>query len=199
MLNDLARIATETEDVRLQRAAVVCTDLIVEKYGKKDISAVSSTAAKIVSPRCLGVVDNSVRVAALLCLATMMEVLGEAMIPIIPQAMQGALDHLKASLDEEVEDQRLHNACYAFMTSLLLYVPWMMPGTSLDRLLKVSYESANAEMGNTCNVTRIETLRLIAKILEPKDCFAALDRTWTNAMVEGPLVSKPISFRRRLL
>ena len=193
-LPQLTKIIEEKGDVPLDRAAVVCSDLIIEKFGKKDVLAVSTAASTITGSRCLGAADNSIRIAGLLCLATMAEVLGEALIPTLPQALPTAMDHLTASLDEDAEDKRLHNACYAFVTSLLLYIPWMVTGACLDRFLKVSYESANAEMGDECDRTRIETLRLVAKSLAPKDCFAALDRTWTNAMAEGPLVSSYKTF-----
>lgn len=168
---------------------MVCTDQIVERFGRKDVDAVSAAATIIGGSRCLATAEDSVVVAALLCLATMAEILGEAFIPIIPQSLPITMDHLAASLDEDAEDPRLHNACYAFVTSLLLYLPLVVTGTSLDQFLKVSYESANAEMGDECNNIRTEALKLVAKSLEPKDCFTALDRTWTSAMAEGPLVN----------
>lgn len=193
-LPQLTKIIDDSVDEPLRQSAVVCTDRIVELFGRKDVDAVSAAATIIGSSRCLASAEKSVAVAALLCLATMAEVLGEAFIPSIPQSLPTAMDHLAASLDEDAEDPRLHNACYAFVTSLLLYLPFVVTGTYLDRLLKVSYESANAEMGNECNSIRNEVLKLVAKSLEPKDCFAALDRTWTNAMAEGPLVSDPKTY-----
>ena len=198
LLPRLTKIIEENSEVRLQRAAVLCTDQIVEKFGKKDIDTVSSAATIISGPRCLGVADNSIRITALLCLATMVEAAGEAIIHITPQAMPLVMDHLAASQDEDAEDHRLHDASYAFVTSLLLYVPWIVAGPYLDQVLKISYESANAEMGEECDKTRMEALRLLAKTLEPKDCFAALDRTWTNAMAEGPLVSPSVILRKKI-
>ncbi len=185
----LTKIIEESDDEPLRRVAVVCTDQIVEIFGRKDVDAVFAAATTISSSRCLASAEKNVVVASLLCLATMAEVLGEAFIPSIPQSLPTIMDHLAASLDEDAEDPRLHNACYAFVTSLLLYLPLVVSGTYLDRFLKVSYESANAEMGDECNNIRTEALNLVAKSLMPKDCFAALDRTWTNAMAEGPLVS----------
>lgn len=158
-------------------------------FGRKDIDAVSAAATTIGSSGCLASAEKSVVIAALLCLATMAEVLGEGFIPTIPQSLPTTMDHLATSLDEDAEDPRLHNACYAFVTSVLLYLPLIVTGTYLDRLLKVSYESANAEMDDECNNIRTEALKLVARSLEPKDCIAALDRTWTSAMAEGPLVS----------
>lgn len=186
----LSTTIVETGDVALRPTAIVCIDLIVEKFGKKDFDAVSAAASTVSGRECLAAADGSTRIAALLCLATMAEVLGEALIPVIPQAIPLAMDGLTTSLDEEAEDHRLHNACYAFVTSLLLYIPWMITGSYVDRLLKVSFESANAELGEECSHTRFETLRLLAKTLEPKDCFVALDGTWKNAVAEGPLAVK---------
>lgn len=184
----LTSVIENSTDPVLKHTAIACIDPIAEKYGKKDIDAVASVAKVIAGDACLGADDSRLRVMALLCLASAIEVVGEAIIPVIPQALPKSIDHLKLSMREDEEDARLHNAVYSFMGALLLYVPWIITGTYLDQLLQSSYESANADMGEDCDQSRIEALRLIAKQADAKECFAALERTWTSAMTEGPQV-----------
>ena len=184
----ITAIIEGTTDVHLIRAAVLCTDQIIEKFGKKDVAAVAVAVSAIASSDCVAVVDEGVRITALLCLTTAIEALGEDFVPTVPKVFPLAMDYLTASLDEDSGDGKLHNACYALTTALLLYIPWIMEGAWLDRFLKASHESANADMGEQCDTVRIECLRLFAKSVKPIECISALNRTWTSAMVEGPEV-----------
>ena len=163
-------------------------DQVVEKFGKQDVPAVTAAATTISGPDCLEAKDSSTQISSLLCLATMVEVLREAFVPVVPRVLPTAIDHLKISIEEGVENPKLHNAVYTFMTGLLVYLPWILQGTHLDSLLKNSFESANAEMGGHCDQLRTETLQLAAKSIEVKECLMALERTWTAAMAEGPSV-----------
>ena len=185
-------IIESTTDVYLIRAAIACTDQIIEKFGKKDIAAVVVALPIIAGPNCLAVADEGVRVSALLCLVTAIEAIGDGFVPTVPQTFPLAMDHLVASLDE-ADGSRLHDASFAFTTALLLYVPWIMKGGFLDRFLKASHESANAEMGEQCDAVRNECLTLFAKSVEPIECISSLARTWKNAMIEGPRVRRPLS------
>ncbi len=185
-LPQLASLVEESSDLPLKHTAMACIDRILEKFGKKDTIMVTTILTTIAGPACLGVEDSKSRVMALLCLATMVEILRDAFIPIIPQALPQVTEFLAASIEADAEDRRLHNAAYSFTSNLLLYVPWMITGPSLDRVLTISHESANAEMGEDCDQNRVDTLNLLAKQIEPKELFGALDRTWTSAITEGP-------------
>lgn len=173
----------------LKQVAITSLDNIVEKFGKGDPGIVLEAAWAVSSDKCIQAVESSLRTASLLCLATMIEVSEEAIVPMVPLAFAKCVENLGSSISEDTEDASLHNAAYSFMVALLLYVPWMITGSNLDQLLTISHESANAQMGEECDEIRTEALRLIPKQVEAKDCFAALDRTWTSAMTEGPIVS----------
>ena len=172
----------------LRQAAMTCMDQIIEKFGKKDIGVVNTAATTISGPRCLEATDASIQISSLICLATIVEVLRDAFIPMIPAVFPRVMDYLASSIEEGVENPRLHNALYTFVTALLVYLPWIVHGSSLDHLLKLSYESANAEIGDACDQLRSDAMQLAAKSVEPKEFLLALDRTWTVAMAEGPLV-----------
>ncbi|MCJ1402119.1 snoRNA-binding rRNA-processing protein utp10 [Xylographa trunciseda] len=185
-LPELSLLLESSSDMLLLHSATSCIDRVIERYGKKDIEAVAGIMRVVASDKCLGADDSRLRIMALLCLSTSIEILGEAIIPIIPQALPKAMDHLEAILGRENVDERLHNAVYSFLGSLLLYVPWIITGQYLDRALKTSHVSANAGLPAICNEARKEVLILIAKQIDPQECFSALLRTWDSAMVEGP-------------
>lgn len=161
---------------------------IVERYGKKDIDAVVCVAGAMVSSKCLGAESEEVRVTSLLCLSTVIEVAQGEFGPFIPQTLQKALVTISNSIEEGTCSKRLHNAAYAFFSALLLHTPWAVAGTQLDLLLKVSHGSANANLDEAVFEERRATLELVARHIESKECCAALERTWANAMAEGPEV-----------
>ena len=173
----------------LKHTAIDCVDRIVTSIGKKDINAVVGAAQVISGALCLAPVQSSLRVASFLCLATIVEETGDAFIPILPRAFPIAIETLAVGIRTASEDGELHNAVYSFVGALLLYVPWMVEGADLDQILKLSHESASARMGDACDQTRIKALMLIPRRVDAKECFTALDRTWSSARIQGHLVS----------
>ena len=117
----------------------------------------------------------------------MVEVVRDGLVPLVPIILPKALENLGTSIADD--DVRLHNAAYSLISTLLLHIPWIIAGTYLDRLLEISYESANAELGEACNDSRLEALELISMQIKPEQLFTALDKTWKSAMTEGPMVS----------
>ena len=184
----LRLLLDDSVDPLLKHSAITCSNQIIEKYGKRDVDIVIGLATAVAGESCLGARDARLRIISLLCLATSAEVLGEGIIPIVPKAVPTAIDHLKSSLEENREDKTLHNAVYSFIGSLFTYVPWMLTGDYLDRFLRASHESANGGMGFECDQNRVDVLHLIAKRIEGKECFAALRKAWTSAVIEGPKV-----------
>ena len=185
----LAQIVKESLDVSLKKTAVVCMDRIAGLFGKKDVPAIVASARVVAGSEGLGASESGLRSISMLCLATMVEVSSHNFISILPLALPKAVDSLATSIRKDTEDVALHNAVYSLFGALILYVPWMVTGADLASILKLSFESANAELGEGCDQSRIGALRLLARRIEAKDCFAALVRTWIDAMNEGPLVS----------
>ena len=168
---------------------MVCIDRTTELFGKKDVAAIIVSARVVVGDECLGASENSLRIISMLCLATMVEVSGHGFVSIIPLAVPKAIENLAISIGEATGNSALHNAVYSFLRALILYAPSMVSGADLACILKLSFRSANTELGEDCDQSRIGALRLVSERVEAKDCFAALVRTWTDAMTEGPLVS----------
>ena len=178
----------------LKKTAIICTDRIVALFGKKDIAATVASARIVAGDECLGVSESGLRTISLLCLATMVEASSHSFIAVLTISLPKAIDSLAASIGEDTEDGALHNAVYSFFSALTLYVPWMVTGADLASMLKLSFESADAKMGEECDWSRNEALQLVPKKVVAKDCLAALDSTWTGAMTVGP----PVSLQKHL-
>ena len=185
----LLQCVEESPNLGSRLVALGCLDKIVENFGKLNIPATIDTAQRMANDEFLGAKEIKLRVAILFCLATMVEVLGDNFVSILPKAFSKAMNNLALSIQEETDDTDLHNAVYTLLNALLLYVPWAITGTSLDQILGLSYVAANAEMGEECRQRRVEVMQLISKQVGANDCFMALERTWKNAVTEGPLVS----------
>lgn len=185
-LPHLKGIWVNATTVPLKHAVLSCVDFISEKFGKKDVPAVLEVAKAISDSQAPAAVDLSLEIAILLCLATMVHVVRDEFVPLVPTIFPNALGHLNASVAKD--DTRLHNAVYSFICALLLHVPWIITGTYLTRLLEISYESAHAELGKECKDSRVNTLKLLAKQIKPEHMFTALDQTWKSAMAKGPNV-----------
>ena len=190
LLPRLIATVHETLDPSLKLSAIHCIDKIVEMFGKKDLDVVLRCAQAITNDTCIGAIEAHVRVASLLCLTTTVEAAGDNSVPLMPIAFPSTMEQLEQSMATATKNASLHNAAYSFLSALLLYVPWMMTGPYLDRLLIASHESANSALGDQCDGTRREALGLIGKHIDADACFATLHRTWINAMSEGPIAVK---------
>ncbi|KAK3942957.1 hypothetical protein QBC46DRAFT_378564 [Diplogelasinospora grovesii] len=179
-LPQLTAVIRESDDINYKHTAVTCVDKIAEKYGKKDLEAVAAAATTIASDHCLGQPHKSLRVMALLCLASLVDVLQDGIVPVLPLAIPKALGYLEESLGGGVAipDTELHNAAYALMTSLAQHIPYMISGAYLDRLLSVSTASAYAGLDEEANSSRSQCLQFLAKLVHPKSLFVALNKNW---------------------
>lgn len=187
-LPQLTAIVRDSKDALYKHTAVACIDKISEKYGKKDIEAVAAAAETIAGAHCLGQSDNRLRVMALLCLASLVDILQEGIVSVLPVAIPKALEYMESSIQGDSKDQKLHNAGYAFMSSLVQYVPYMISGAYLDTLLSISNVSAEADLDNDADESRTQCLYLAAKKIDAKTMFVALEKDWEPAFKAGTLV-----------
>ena len=175
----------ESTDPLFKQSAISTIDQITEKYGKSSPPVIIDAVPTISGDACLGAGEASLCTASLLCIATMVEVSGEMIVPVIPLLLSKVGDNLESSISKNNGNTTLHNASYSVVLALLIYVPWMITGPDLDRILTLSHKSANTDMGPDCNQTRTETLQSIARQIDANEVFAALDRTWSCAVAEG--------------
>ncbi|KAI5922209.1 armadillo-type protein [Camillea tinctor] len=189
-LPQLTAIIRVSEDIAYKHIAVGCVDKISEKYGKKDPEAVAAAASTIAGDRCLGQEDTRLRVMALLCLASLVDVLQDGIVPVLPSAIPKALLYVTESMKPETRQPELHNASYAFITALAQYLPYMLSRTYLDQLLSVSNASAKASLSTEANDTRLQCLQFIAKQVDAKTMFAVLEHNWVPATDSGYLATR---------
>lgn len=188
-LPQLTAIIRESKDVIYKHTAVACVDKIAEKYGKMDLEAVSAAAETIAGSHCLGQSDSRLRVMALLCLASLVEILREGIVSVLPSAIPKALEYMEASIELDVKPQKLHNAGYAFISALVHHLPYMISGGYLDKLLQISNVSAEADLDDEADESRIQCLQFAAKQIDAKSMFGALEKDWPQAVAQGSLVS----------
>ncbi|KAK4196622.1 putative U3 small nucleolar RNA-associated protein 10 [Triangularia verruculosa] len=184
-LPQLTAVIRESDDMNYKHTAVTCVDKISEKYGKKDLDAVAAAAQTIAGDHCLGQSSQSLRLMALLCLASLVDVLQDGIVPVLPVAIPKALGYLEESLVGDKPNTELHNASYAFMAALAQHIPYMISGASLDRLLACSNASAAAELDQESARNRSHCLQLLAKLVDAKVLYTALNNNWATAANAG--------------
>ncbi|KAK3313850.1 hypothetical protein B0H66DRAFT_364045 [Apodospora peruviana] len=184
-LPQLTAVIRESDDMNYKHTAVTCVDKIAEKYGKKDLEAVAAAAATIAGDHCLGQPSQSLRVMTLLCLASLVDVLQDGIVPVLPVAIPKALAYLEESLAGAKPDTELHNAAYSFITALSQHIPYMISGAYLDRLLACSNASAAAGLDDESNSNRSQCLQFLAKLVDAKVLFVAMEHNWPKAVGYG--------------
>lgn len=187
-LPQLTAVIRDSDDLHYKHTAMNCVDKISEKYGKKDLEAVAAAASTIAGKHCLGQEDRRLRIMALLCLASLVDVLQDGIVPVLPAAIPQTLRYLVDSLDGIDPDVELHNACYALMTALAQHLPYMISGAYLDQLLAISSKSAEASLNDDDHDNRQQCLQFLAKQLDAKVLFPALQKNWTSAVDAGDTV-----------
>ena len=198
-LPQLTAIIRESTDMLYKHIAVACVDKISEKYGKKDLEAVSAAAETIASKYCLGQADNRLRVMALLCLTSLVDILREGIVSVLPIAIPKCLDYLSSSVSREEEAQKIHNACFTFVSALVHHLPYMMTGGYLERLLSISSNFADVDLDDDSNEARSQCLHLAAKQVDANSMFSALEKNWNGTVTAGPMVRHPSLARKILL
>lgn len=183
-LPQLTAAIRESSDIRYKHTAVTCVDKIAEKYGKKDIEAVVAAASTIAGEHCLGQDEKQLRIMALLCLTSLVDVLQDAIVPVLPIAIPQAVTYLNQSLQEDTRDEELHSAGFGFISALAEHLPYML-STYIGRILEVSNKSAEAELDAETNEARVGCREFLAKKLEAKEIFTSLDLNWESATSNG--------------
>ncbi|KAJ5976317.1 hypothetical protein N7481_010024 [Penicillium waksmanii] len=192
-LPTLVNTVESSTDALIKHAAVACIDRITEKYGRKDPSKVITAARVVASKSCLGQSDERIRIMGVLCLASMAEVLGQAMIPALPDTLSQSLTLLELSLTPNKENSRLHDATFSLFSALLVNLPFMISAAHLDKILLLSFKSANADLEESSEGSRLETLRLMAsRKMDLGATLGAIDRNWEQAVQAGPTATGEI-------
>ncbi|KAF9871644.1 hypothetical protein CkaCkLH20_10842 [Colletotrichum karsti] len=184
-LPQLTAAIRDTDDIKYKHTAVACIDKIAEKYGKKDVETVAAAASTIAGVHCLGQPDLRLRVMALLCLASLVDVLQDGILPVLSLAVPQAILYIQQSVEQNEPAIELHNAGYSFIAALAQHLPYMLSGKYLDNILLASNQSAEADLNGEANEERLNCLKLLARKVDAKVMLASLEKNWIPATEAG--------------
>lgn len=173
-------------DTDLIHSAIVYVDVVSEKFGKKNVATVLSAARIVSSASAFGSADDELRIISLLCLATVVEILRDDLVPFLPQILSQAFQYLGSTTDGSSGNHQLHDAIYAFLSSVLEYIPWMFSAKTLDETLRLTQQSAsNDTVGRKGAIVRDQLSALLPKQVESRELLSALERTFDGAITFG--------------
>jgi len=193
-LPTLELIVTTTSNEAYRHAAIACLDRIVELYGRKNPDSILQMANILVQgDNGLSSLDFRTQVMSMLCLASMMEVLKESAVPIIPPSMSKVLAILKTASIGEGQNTELHNGAFALLSALISHVPFMLSDENVVEILRVSYDSAQAELDASCTESRKESLALLAHKLDVNLVTMGLKHAFQRAISETKIDANAVS------
>ena len=186
----LALLVQESGDETLILNAIVCIDIIVERFGKLN-ATITFEAIRVVSsvPHTS---DSStlLRSLALHCIASSIYTLRDDFIPLVQTATKGAIECLRRSLSEGEKDSQLHNAAYAVAISLIDTLPYMIPEKTLRSFLELSSQSTVEKRDGHAGDSCMQFLQAVAARVEIGILFEAVGEVWSHAMEQGPKVGQ---------
>lgn len=186
ILPGLTAIVGQNVNMELKHNAIACIDIISEKFGKKNASVVLSAAETIASESAFGSKDGEMRVVSLLCLSTMVEVLKDDLLPVVPRVFSQSLEYLDASSESESGSESLHDAVYTFLGSVLEHLPWMFTEKTLAQALRLAQKSAGSSVtGRQCAGSREQFCTLASRQLDAKTLLLAIDGTFDHGLEFG--------------
>lgn len=97
--------------------SVSCVDQIVERFGKKDTAVVASVAQTISGSHALSSSDDTIRVLSMVCLSSIVDVLEDEAIALLPIVLPTAFEYLSEAIEEEKTS--LHNAVYTLLSNVV--------------------------------------------------------------------------------
>jgi len=103
----------------------------------------------------------------------------------LPAVLPKAFTYLSQSLDSQEPKNNLHNAAYALLCAIVERLPFMFSGQYLDSALQLSHRSAVADLDPDVDESRSQFYQLVAKRIDAKECFSAIERSWTGAVEMG--------------
>lgn len=186
ILPSITTIVSEDVDIRLKHNAITCIDIISDKFGKKNTAAVLAAAETVASTSAFASDNVEMRNVSLLCLATMVEVLRDELLPILPQVFTKSFAYLDAASETKSGNVRLHDAVYALLGSVLEHLPWMFSEKTLNQALRLTQKSAGSSLtGREGARSREQFCTLASRQLDAKNLLSAIDATFENGLAFG--------------
>ncbi|KAF2787947.1 U3 small nucleolar RNA-associated protein 10 [Melanomma pulvis-pyrius CBS 109.77] len=182
-LPSLEELLQQTQEMDVKAIVVSCIDRIVERFGKKDVNAVAAVARTISSSYSLASGDDRVHILSLLCLTSIVDVLEDEAISLLPIILPAAFDYLKEAIEQE--NTGLHNAVYALLSNIVERLAYMFSREYMIPALKLSQRSAASLLDEACDESRNQFYQSISKHLGAQEAFTAIRTTWPDAIGHG--------------
>jgi U3 small nucleolar RNA-associated protein 10 len=172
-----------SDDLNVKRVVIGCIDSIIARFGKKDTSTVAAVVQTIAGAQALSSGDDRVRILALLCLTSAIDVLEDDAISLLPTVLPKAFEYLGTAIEED--NTALHNAVYALLTNTVQRLGFMFSREYLIPVLKLSQQSAAGGLDDACDEERAQFCHTVSQHLDAQEIFIAVKSTWTDALEQG--------------
>ncbi|KAF2845238.1 hypothetical protein T440DRAFT_502600 [Plenodomus tracheiphilus IPT5] len=182
-LPSVERLLQESPEMEAKIISVSCIDRIIERFGKKDINAISSVAQSISGSQALSSSDDRVRILSLLCLTSVFDVLEDEAISLLPTILPIAFEYLSQAIEDEKPG--LHNAVFTLLSNIVERLGYMFSRDYLVTALELSHNSASASLENACDESRLGFYQSVSEHLSSQEVFAAIKSTWQHAVSQG--------------
>ncbi|KAF2828264.1 hypothetical protein CC86DRAFT_320947 [Ophiobolus disseminans] len=163
--------------------SISCIDQIIDRFGKKDPSAVTSVAQTISGSQALSSTDDTIRILSLVCLTSVVDVLEDEAISLLPIVLPTAFEYLSQAIAGEKAG--LHNAVYALLSNIIERLGYMFSREHLQTALRLSHRSAASGLEDSCDESRRTFYQSVSEHLSAQDTFAAIKLTWQHAISQG--------------
>lgn len=174
----------------VKRIVLSCMDSIIGRFGKRDIATVTAVAQTVSGTQSLSSNDDQVRILSLLCITSIIDVLEDESISLLPKVLPTAFEYLSAAIEND--NTGLHNAVYALLSNTVQRLGFLFSRDYLVPVLKISQQSAASDLEESCDEERIQFYKCVSQYLEAQEIFTSSKSTWTNAIGQGSEVSHRI-------
>lgn len=179
-----------SQPVRTRQAAITCVDQIIERYGKLDRSAALEAATAVSGDAALGSGDDMLKITSVLCLASMVAVLEDDFISILPRVFDSIMGYASVAVDSKNVDYQLLDAVFSFAVSVLDHLPWMFSTHYLQHaLLTVGKAAARMDQDDVEIQMPDHFCSLAAKKIGAQELFTTIDQTWDAVAALGPIAT----------
>jgi U3 small nucleolar RNA-associated protein 10 len=182
-LPSVENVLQQSQHMDAKIISVSCIDRVIERFGKKDTSAVAAVAQTISGSQALSSSDDRIRILSLLCLTSVVDVLEDEAISLLPTVLPTAFDYLSQAI--EGEKTGLHNAVYTLLSNIVEGLGYMFSREYLETALRLSHRSAASELDDACDQSRRAFYESVSEHLSAQETFAAIKSTWSYAVSQG--------------
>ncbi|ORY13399.1 hypothetical protein BCR34DRAFT_613402 [Clohesyomyces aquaticus] len=183
-ITSLDDIIGESSEMDVKITAVSCTDRIVERFGRKNPSAIAAIAKTVAGPTSLASDDDRLRILSLICLASVVDVVeGDEAISLLPVILPKAFDYLEESMEKR--NYGLHNSVFTLLSDIVEHLAFMFSSEYMSKALTLSHRSARAHLSDECEQSRRDFYQTLARSIGAKEIFTALLKTLPHAFANG--------------